>query len=756
MRHLLLTLLLLLPAALPAAPAAPRRVARWIAPAPAKSVKRGAWIAYQKDVSLPSRPRTLRVRIACDSKYWLWIDGRQVVFEGQLKRGPAPGETYYDEVDLAPWLHRGSNRVAVLVWYFGRSGFSHADSGQGALIIDSDTPALRTDSTWLSRLHPAYAIATGKSPNFRISEPNILFDARHDLLDWQTGDARKLGFHASQPLGAWGDKPWGTLRPRPIPQWRDGGVRSADFHLREGRTRDTITARLPGNLQVTPVIELTARSAGDTLDLYTNHSHLAGTWNNRAQYVTRDGRQRYESLGWMNGEEIILYVPHGTRVHAVDYRETGYDTRVEGSFECDSAFFDRFWQKALATLYVNMRDSYMDCPERERAQWWGDEVVLTGEAFYTLSTSAHALMRKGMLELAHWQRADSTLHAPVPGNYESELPGQMLAAIGPYGFWNYYMNTADLATMREVYPAMRRYLTRWRMEADGMTAPYTAKWLWGDWGDHRDMRLLYAAWYYMALESAAQTATLLGLDGDATEYRARRARLREAFDKCWTGYCYRYPQYMGATDDRAQALAVVAGLASEDKYDAIFRVLQTQEYASPYMEKYVMEALFLMGRGEYAMQRFRRRIARMVDNKEWATLFEFWDADRDRFRHGSSNHAWSGGALTVIARQLLGVRPTRPAYEEFEIDPQYVYLSRAAITIPTLRGMVETSFCRDSTRLTMTVGVPRGSRARVMIPSAPGSQITVDGQPVASTATERSPKTAVWMEPGRHEVIVRK
>ena len=43
-----------------------------------------------------------------------------VVFEGGLKRGPNPEDTYCDEVDLAPYLKKGKNQVAVLVWYFGK------------------------------------------------------------------------------------------------------------------------------------------------------------------------------------------------------------------------------------------------------------------------------------------------------------------------------------------------------------------------------------------------------------------------------------------------------------------------------------------------------------------------------------------------------------------------------------------------------------------------------------------------------------
>ena len=45
-------------------------------------------------------------RIACDSKYWLWINGDLVVFEGQLKRGPTPSDTYFDEIDLSQKLKK--------------------------------------------------------------------------------------------------------------------------------------------------------------------------------------------------------------------------------------------------------------------------------------------------------------------------------------------------------------------------------------------------------------------------------------------------------------------------------------------------------------------------------------------------------------------------------------------------------------------------------------------------------------------------
>ena len=72
------------------------------------------WIAFRKDFSLKSVPKSALARIAVDSKYWLWINGELVVFEGQLKRGPNPSDSYFDEVDIAPYLKKGENKLALL------------------------------------------------------------------------------------------------------------------------------------------------------------------------------------------------------------------------------------------------------------------------------------------------------------------------------------------------------------------------------------------------------------------------------------------------------------------------------------------------------------------------------------------------------------------------------------------------------------------------------------------------------------------
>ena len=78
---------------------------KWIT-ASSCSHKPNTWIMYRHTPVISSLPDEMIARIAVDSKYWLWINGEMVVFEGGLKRGPLPEGTYYDTIDIAPYLKK--------------------------------------------------------------------------------------------------------------------------------------------------------------------------------------------------------------------------------------------------------------------------------------------------------------------------------------------------------------------------------------------------------------------------------------------------------------------------------------------------------------------------------------------------------------------------------------------------------------------------------------------------------------------------
>ncbi len=685
--------------------------------------KKNAWLAFRSSVELEDDLSLASFRIAVDSKYWLWINGRLVVMEGGLKRGPAPKDTYYDEVPVRDLLKKGENSIAVLVWYFGKEGMTHKSSGKAGMIAElhhDKEMLLMSDGSWKAMPHPSFiAESSDPQPNWRLPESNIVFDARRDITDWTSPGFDDSKWPAAKVIGQGTAAPWGELVERPVPFWKDFGLKSYAQapDLPFVSNGDTVRCRLPYNAQVTPFLSVEAEE-GKRIVMLTDHYKGGSEYNMRAEYITKNGEQHYESPGWINGHTMYYIIPDGVRVLDLKYRETGYDTEFAGNFECDNPFYNLLWKKARRTLYITMRDNYMDCPDRERAQWWGDVVLESGEAFYALDRQADALMRKGMLELMNWQRQDGTIFSPIPaGNWNKELPGQMLASVGYYGFWNYYLHTGDLETIRQVYGPVKRYLDVWGLKEDGTVKVRQGGWTWGDWGENRDVPLLMNTQYYLALKSLANMAEALDRPEEAGQVRSRMEAFRVAFNEVfWTDDHYRSPNYKGATDDRSQGLAVVAGLVGEDKYKAIYNVLNKERHASPYMEKYILEALFQMGYEDFALRRMKERFDKMVTHPTITTLWEGWGIGAEGFGGGTTNHAWSGGGLTLLSQYVAGVSPVSPGYTTFRVRPQPGALKYVKASIPSIKGIIQVEI-KNEEIYTLEVQVPEEATAYVHIPA---------------------------------------
>ncbi|MDR1223686.1 MAG: glycoside hydrolase [Tannerella sp.] len=688
-----------------------------------------SWYIFRRDVKLANVPESLTARIAVDSKYWLWINDRLVVFEGGLKRGPARNATYYDEVEIAPYLTAGENTIAILVWHFGRNGFSHVNSGTAGLWFEAVAPGVEivSDGSWEGRMYDAYQDTDAPHPNYRLPESNIRFDARKEITGWNrksfSGNIRGA-FILNDPA----DVPVGQFVKRPVPLWKDYGL--AEYvNIRKSAEGDTLFCRLPYNCHITPCLKVKARE-GAMIKMQTDNYLGGGTPNVRAEYITREGEQEYESFGWMNGHEVWYVIPEGVEVIEVKYRETGYDTEFVEPFRCSDPFYNELWKRSARTLYVTMRDTYMDCPDRERSQWWGDEVNELGEAFYALTPSSHRLALKGIHELINWQRADGVIFSPSPaGNWNRELPLQMLASVGWYGFYTQYYYSADSSFIPVIYDRLHRYLHEvWQVDPNGLPVERTGEWSWGDWGENIDMGVLTACWYYLALKAELAFALQLKKNADAEELQSMMHRIAKNFDaKFWTGTAYRSPGYGGETDDRAQAMAVVSELAFADKYPALLKVLRKEYHASPYMEKYVLEALFLMNDPVFALERMKKRYERMMAYQEYTTLFEGWGIGAEGFGGGTVNHAWSGGPLTLLSRKVCGIEPTSPGFRTFRVAPQPGFLKEASATVASVNGEIKVSISLKGRKMTIRVNVPEGGTAEIVFPK---------GKPVKVTAGE--------------------
>jgi len=318
----------------------------------------------------------------------------------------------------------------------------------------------------------------------------------------------------------------------------------------------------------------------------------------------------------------------------------------------------------------------------------------------------------------------------------------MLASIGSTGFWTYSFFSGDMETLATVYPGMKRYLEIWDMQPDGLVVPRRGAWEWGDWGANIDMPILYNAWYYIGLQGLRNAAIELRKDADLPWIDARMKSIEAAFNKTfWNGTEYRSPGYGGLTDDRSNAMAVIAGFAGPDKYPALLEVFRKQAHASPYMEKYVLEALCIMDQPAFAQQRIKQRFAKMVNHPDYTTLWEGWGIGAEGFGGGTINHAWSGGPLTIMSQYFAGIAPTAPGFSTYSVYPQMGSLGKISTKVVTPKGDIALELSNTKESFSMKLTSPAGTQATVGIPIPAGgsiAEVKVNGQPLWSQGKAES------------------
>lgn len=673
------------------------------------------WMNFRKSFNLNSIPDSATLNIAAESKYWLWINGDLVVREGGLKRGPNRTDSWYDEVSIQKFLIKGKNTIAIQVWYWGKRADhyykSYNPSGKGGLVVSGKigNQIIQTDATWKVKVHPAYQIARIQSNNMK-PESSVAFDARKDIPNWSSAIYDDSGWDNAILKGIPPTAPWGVLHKRDIPQWKDTDlkeyVNQAKLNLPFIANESTnIIAELPYNAMVYAYIKVES-PAGKTIVMGSNDNKAQTLV---AEYTTKSGVQEFEMPNWINGHQIRYVIPPGVKVILVKYRETQYDAAITGSFVCNDLFYNTLWEKATRTLNVCIRDTYMDCPDRERALWWGDAVLQIGESFYTMDRNIDKLSKKCIYDLIGWQKEDGVLSSPIPySNKNNELSTQMLSSIGWDGFYKYYFYTGDSSIFKDVYPAAKKYLQLWDMQADGLVVHRKAGWDWVDWGVNIDKRIIENCFYYWACTAAIEMAIKTGNEQDMPYFEERANSIKTNFDKVyWNGEVYR-TDMVKTPDERANAMAVIVGLASPDKYKKITNAIESSYQASPYMEKYIMEALFQMGEEQVAFDRMKKRYTPMVNNNK-TTLYENFP------QGGTMNHAWNAPNL-ILSQYAAGIAPESPAFASYHVLPQLGALNSIEATVPSIKGAILVKIEKTKNQFQLKLNSPQKTIAIVGIP----------------------------------------
>jgi len=440
------------------------------------------------------------------------------------------------------------------------------------------------------------------------------------------------------------------------------------------------------------------------------------------------------------------------------------DLRRTGWFECDDERINRLHEAAVLSFRGNACDIPTDCPTRERGGWTGDWQLFVPTAAYLYDVAGFSA--KWLADLAAEQRPDGLVYDCAPNTLTEELlarigvaPGSAgwgdAAVIVPWEIYRAYGDTDVLARQWDSMTAWVDYAARVAREhrhpSRAAARPEPAeheRYLWdtgfhyGEWLEPGDDGLtdrnadevraafttdrgdVATAYLHYSSRLLAEIARIL--HRDPAPYDELAAGTKAA----WQAEYLRPDGTLTRDTQAGYVRALAFGLAPgelrplvADRLVQLIRDagthLGTGFLATPYLLPVLADTGHLDLAYELLFQDTEPSWLTMIDRGA-TTIWESWSGiDADGTPHLSLNHYSKGAVVTFLHRYVAGIQllDDGPGYRRFRIAPRPgggLTTARAAHDSPY--GCIESSWRLRDDRFSLTVTVPPGTSAEVLLP----------------------------------------
>ncbi len=213
---------------------------------------RNVYMMARKEFKIKKIPSKAEIKITADSRYKLYVNGVFVHF------GPARGyfESYpFDRIDVAPYLRKGKNVLAVLVHQFGCGTFQSIYAGAAGLLVSGEIAGVDIGTkrgSWLVKKCPGHEQNTARrTVQMGFQE---YFDARNVEPDWKLPQADiqdgKNGWTTKSNWRPAGSPPHFNFEERQIPLLKSEirefknviGIYTGDSFSNQGKCRNLAVA----------------------------------------------------------------------------------------------------------------------------------------------------------------------------------------------------------------------------------------------------------------------------------------------------------------------------------------------------------------------------------------------------------------------------------------------------------------------------------------------------------------------------------
>ena len=398
----------------------------------------------------------------------------------------------------------------------------------------------------------------------------------------------------------------------------------------------------------------------------------------------------------------------------MDYEYALHDPQHSGSFRCSDELLNQIWYVAAYTMDLTTREFFMDGIKRDRWTWSGDAIQSYLMNYYLRFDSE--CVKRTIRQLRG--KDPVTAHVNTIMDYTFYWFKSIL---------DYYNYTGDVEFVREMWPRMVTLMdyVEGRLNGQGMAEGQPDDWIFVDWVDfpmHKRGTLCFEQILFMkAMETMATCAKLLNIN--KSTYRVKSEELRNKIKQIF--WSYEQKAYFHAIEDGVMnrqitkfpnMFAILYGMSYEEERKEIMQSVMLNPdipaITTPYMRFYELETLLIDERHEQVLQEIRDYWGGML--REGATTFwEKYVPTESGTQHlamygrpygKSLCHAWGASPIYLLGKYYLGVRPTKPGYEEFEVWPSLGGLDWIEGDVPTPHGMIHVSMDHHQVTVCATEG----------------------------------------------------
>lgn len=671
----------------------------------------------------------------------------------------------YSVYDVTDMLQSGTNALAVEL---GNGFYNCPDDaslswssaswvGEPKLMLellieyaDGTTQTIVSDESW-----KGYS----QGPMLRDSMfAGEIYDARNEVAGWEQVAFNDSGWLNAKTLEA----PTGVLTFAELEPMRklESSKPTAVEKLENGNYLVTFPKQTTGWAQ----IAFPEAAAGDKITItYTEKAHDQGVIN----YVVKDYLlQQYTYI--CKGENDVhepkfSYVGFGyveiegytgeLTVEDITAYQIATDVEHTGSFESGNEMVNQLHEIMVRTMVNNMQGKPTDTPVYEKIGWTGDYNAGMKSFNYNFDTTNFQTYFLGMLQDNTHANGNVTRYAPSPAAKASCPPNWTQAYIN--GIYSSWKESGLFSVVEEHYETMRGQALFYKENMEGHI--WTAQ-TYGDWASPYGLTrpseggaYYSTAAVYRMLTELAEMATALGKTADAQEYLAEAQAIYDAFNEKFynkekgyyeTGYWDETASTNNRTEYR-QAVNLVPlyyGLCPAEYRQVVLENLVQDIKVKDYHldtgcigTEIIMPLLSREGYGDIAM-----KILMQKTYPSWGYWLEngatsCWEKWTETRR--SDGHYFLGTYDEWFYQNLAGIQNAAGGYKTVTVRPEvYSSLSYVNASVKTVRGTLGSDWKVVGNGAKLTITVPVGTTADILLPCVSPANVTVNGKSLAEQA----------------------